>query len=411
MKFITIAGCLLAGFAACNNPGTATQEKENNNPGNFGEDVAFLQRHLQNVVVLQHSGDSSRVVVTGDYQARVMTSTAGGGEGKSFGWINYDLVSSQQYAPHINAFGGEERFWLGPEGGQYALFFPPGKSFDFDNWQTPGLIDTAHYAVAAQSDTAITYQQSGVLQNYHGSTFKLDITRTIRLLGNNDIAARLGFAVPAGVKGVAYETDNAVTNTGDSAWQQQNGLLSIWLLGMFKPSPQTAIVAPFRHIPDAREHITDDYFGKIPAKNLLVKDSILLLRADGKSRGKLGLSPLVAKAGIGSIDLENNTLTVLFYEVAQQGRYVNSKWEQQKEPFKGDAVNCYNDGPLADGTQMGPFYEVESSSDVHELKPGESMTHRQVTMHFEGDHNALQAMASQLWQLPLEDVQQFLNNK
>ena len=411
MKFITIAGCLLAGFAACNTPGTATQEKENKKPGNFGEDVAFLQRHLQNVVVLQHSGDSSRVVVTGDYQARVMTSTAGGGEGKSFGWINYDLVSSQQYAPHINAFGGEERFWLGPEGGQYALFFPPGKSFDFDNWQTPGLIDTAHYAVAAQSDTAITYHQPGVLQNYHGSTFKLDISRTIRLLGNGDIAARLGFTLPAGVKGVAYETDNAVTNTGDSAWQQQNGLLSIWLLGMFKPSPQTAIIAPFRHIPDAREHITDDYFGKIPAKNLLVKDSILLFRADGKSRGKLGLSPLVAKAGIGSIDLENNTLTVLFYEVAQQGRYVNSKWEQQKEPFKGDAVNCYNDGPLADGTQMGPFYEVESSSDVHELKPGESMTHRQVTMHFEGDRNALQAIASQLWQLPLEDVQQFLNNK
>ena len=410
MKRTIIAACIIASFAACNNAVT-TQETAKEKPGNFGEDVAFLQQHLQNVVVLKHSGDSSRLVVTGDYQARVMTSTAGGGKGKSFGWINYDLVSSQKYAPHINAFGGEERFWLGPEGGQYALFFPPGKNFDFDNWQTPGLIDTAHYAVTSQSDTAITYRQPGILQNYKGSTFKLDISRTIRLLGNGDIAARLGFALPAGIKGVAYETDNAVTNTGDTAWQEQNGLLSIWLLGMFKPSDQTAIIAPFRHIPDARKHITDDYFGKISAKNLLVKDSILLLRADGKSRGKLGLSPLVAKAGIGSIDFENNTLTVLLYEVAPQGRYVNSKWELQKEPFKGDAVNCYNDGPLADGTQMGPFYEVESSSDVHELKPGESMAYRQVTMHFEGDRNALQAMATRLWQLPLEDVQQFLTNK
>ena len=410
MKRTIIAACIIASFAACNNAAT-TQETAKEKPGNFGEDVAFLQQHLQNVVVLKHSGDSSRLVVTGDYQARVMTSTASGGKGKSFGWINYDLVSSQKYAPHINAFGGEERFWLGPEGGQYALFFPPGKNFDFDNWQTPGLIDTAHYAVTSQSDTAITYRQPGILQNYKGSTFKLDISRTIRLLGNGDIAARLGFALPAGIKGVAYETDNAVTNTGDTAWQEQNGLLSIWLLGMFKPSDQTAIIAPFRHIPDARKHITDDYFGKISAKNLLVKDSILLLRADGKSRGKLGLSPLVAKAGIGSIDFENNTLTVLLYEVAPQGRYVNSKWELQKEPFKGDAVNCYNDGPLADGTQMGPFYEVESSSDVHELKPGESMAYRQVTMHFEGDRNALQAMATRLWQLPLEDVQQFLTNK
>ena len=23
---------------------------------------------------------------------------------------------------HIHVFGGEERFWMGPEGGQYALF-------------------------------------------------------------------------------------------------------------------------------------------------------------------------------------------------------------------------------------------------------------------------------------------------
>lgn len=410
MKSILLSGCLAAGLAACNGGGT-THEQNHMKPVNFGEDVAFLQQHLKNVVVLKHAGDSSGLVVTGDYQARVMTSTTGGSAGKSFGWINYDLVASQKFAPHINAFGGEERFWMGPEGGQYALFFPPGKTFDFANWQTPGLIDTAHYAVTAQSDTAITYQQEGSLQNYKGSTFKLQISRTIRLLGNNDITSRLGFTLPAGIKSVAYETDNAVTNSGDSAWQEQNGLLSIWLLGMFKPSDQTAIIAPFQHIPDAKNHITDDYFGKIPAQNLLIKDSLLLFRADGKSRGKLGLSPLVAKRGAGSIDLQNNILTVLLYEVVPQGRYVNSKWELQKEPFKGDAVNCYNDGPLADGTQMGPFYEVESSSDARALKPGETLRYRQVTMHFEGDAQALQAMASQLWQLPLKDVAQFLAKK
>ena len=29
---------------------------------------------------------------------------------------------------HIYVFGGEERFWLGPEGGQFAIFFAPGAS-------------------------------------------------------------------------------------------------------------------------------------------------------------------------------------------------------------------------------------------------------------------------------------------
>ncbi|SKC98314.1 hypothetical protein SAMN05660461_1158 [Chitinophaga ginsengisegetis] len=410
MKSILLSGCIAAALFGCNGAGP-TKEPNNMKPSNFGEDVTFLQQHLKNVVVLKNGSDSGRLVVTGDYQARVMTSTTGGDKGKSFGWINYNLVSSQQYAPHINAFGGEERFWLGPEGGQYALFFPPGKPFDFANWQTPGLIDTAHYTVTAQSENSITYQQDGTIQNYKGSAFHLQINRTIRLLNNADIVSSIGFALPAGISSVAYETDNTITNKGDSSWQEENGLLSIWLLGMFKPSDQTAIVAPFRPGPDAKQHITDDYFGKIPAQNLQLKDSLLLFRADGKSRGKLGLSPLVAKKGAGSIDLENNTLTVLLYDVVPQGRYVNSKWELQKEPFKGDAVNCYNDGPLADGTQMGPFYEVESSSDARALKAGESLRYRQTTLHFEGDRKALQVLAMQLWQLPLEDVQHFLTNK
>lgn len=413
-KYFTalVLACLAA---ACNEAPKSDKEtppvNTNTKPTNFGEDVAFLQQHLQNLVVLQQPGDSSRVAVTGDYQARVMTSTTGGAAGKSYGWINYDLVASGKLGPHINAFGGEERFWLGPEGGQFALYFPPGKSFDFENWQTPGLIDTAKYPVQAQSGAAVTYHTTGSLQNYSGTTFTLDITRTIRLLSRDAIAQKLGFALPAGLKPVAYETENVVKNAGDTAWSETKGLPSIWLLGMFKPSDQTAVVAPFRNIPNAKQQITDDYFGKVAATNLQVNDSLLLFRADGKARGKIGLSPLVAKPGAGSVDLENNILTVLFYEVVPNGRYVNSKWELQKQPYKGDAVNCYNDGPLADGKQMGPFYEVESSSDVRALKPGEALTYRQVTMHFEGDRNALQALAQQLWQLPLEQVQQFLAKK
>lgn len=406
MKSMLIAGCITAaGLSACN---THTTPKAANT---FGEDVAFLKQHLQNVIVLKHPDSQSQVVVTGDYQARVMTSTTGGDAGNSYGWINYNLVASHQLNKHINAFGGEERFWLGPEGGQYGLYFPPGKPFDFDNWQTPPLIDTVHYQMVAKSDTSVSYEQSGVLQNYQGSSFPVKINRTVSLLGNEQISSKLGFALPGGINGVAYETSNTVTNTGDSSWQPETGLLSIWLLGMFRPSDQTAIVAPFKGLPNANGYITDDYFGKIAAKNLQVKDSLLLFRADGKSRGKLGLSPVIAKPGAGSIDLEHNTLTVLLYEIVPDGKYVNSKWEIQKEPYKGDAVNCYNDGPIADGSQMGPFYEVESSSAAQPLKPGESMSYRQTTMHFQGDRTAIQALAKELWQLSLDDVQHFLNNK
>jgi hypothetical protein len=33
--------------------------------------------------------------------------------------------------------------------------------------------------------------------------------------------------------------------------------------------------------------------------------------------------------------------------------YVNSMWEDQKEPFSGDVVNSYNDGPTATGKTIG----------------------------------------------------------
>ena len=104
----------------------------------FDEDLAFLRKHID-VLVLE-SGEA-RVAVTADYQGRVMTSTAGGALGKSFGWLNRGAIASGERQPHINVFGGEDRFWLGPEGGQYSIFFTGGDPFDLEHWQTPAAID------------------------------------------------------------------------------------------------------------------------------------------------------------------------------------------------------------------------------------------------------------------------------
>ena len=52
-------------------------------------------------------------------------------------------------------------------------------------------------------------------------------------------------------------------------------------------------------------------------------------------------------------------------------------------------MNAYNDVPLADGTQMGPFYEIESVSPAAMLKPGESLEHQHSVFHFTGPEAAL----------------------
>ena len=91
----------------------------------FEDDIEFLAKHTK-VVVLSDKEGNARVAVNPDLQGRVMTSTAGGPDGPSFGWINRELIASGVNNVHMNAFGGEDRFWLGPEGGQFSIFFKKG---------------------------------------------------------------------------------------------------------------------------------------------------------------------------------------------------------------------------------------------------------------------------------------------
>src|SRR6266404_4687501 len=115
--------------------------------GSFGYDLAFLQRH-DSVIVLQ-DGDA-RVVVSPKYQGKVFTSSAAGDTGTSFGWIHYKAFEGP-VDPHMNAYGGENRLWLGPEGGKFSLFFPPGAKMEFANWKTPAAFDTEAWTVAGRN--------------------------------------------------------------------------------------------------------------------------------------------------------------------------------------------------------------------------------------------------------------------
>src|SRR5690606_3969308 len=101
---------------------------------------------------------------------------------------------------------------------------------------------------------------------------------------------------------VGYRTVNSVTNTGDEPWTKETGMLSIWLLGMYKPGPETTIVVPFNPGPEEELGVivNDEYFGKVPADRLKVRDDVIYMSADGKHRAKIGLPPRRAKDVAGS---------------------------------------------------------------------------------------------------------------
>ncbi|MBX3239576.1 MAG: hypothetical protein KIT80_19995 [Chitinophagaceae bacterium] len=371
--------------------------------GTYGYDAGFLKKHLKQVTELTNK-EGARVLITGDLQGRVMTSTTSGDSGNSFGWINYALIEEGALKPQFNPFGGEERFWIGPEGGQYSFYFKKGSSFEFGNWQVPPFIDTVAYTVVSSEPEKVVFAGNASLENFSGTVFDIEVNRTIRLLDKTALSERIGKTVPDDVKWVAYETGNVVKNTGAVEWKKETGLFSVWLLGMFIPSEETVAIIPFKNVDAAKEHITDNYFGQIPADRLIVKDSVLLLKCDGKYRSKLGLSPVITRPVAGSFDYQKNILTCILYTVEAGGEYVNSKWEIQTAPYKGDVVNAYNDGPLEDGSQMGPFYELESSSAAKALKPGESLEYKQVTCHFEGSYVSLNALAQRLLGINLDDA-------
>ncbi len=82
----------------------------------YQEDLDLLRAHLDVVELADASGEA-RVAVVPAYQGRVMTSSAGGPDGWSLGWINAGLIASGETLAHINPYGGEDRLWFGPEGG------------------------------------------------------------------------------------------------------------------------------------------------------------------------------------------------------------------------------------------------------------------------------------------------------
>lgn len=386
---------------------SCTSQKPEKIKTSFADDVTFLKNYTD-VVLLSDSYGKAKVAVLPAFQGRVMTSTATGDAGASFGWINRELIASGKTVAHINAYGGEDRFWIGPEGGQFSVFFKKGVPFDLEHWFTPAPIDTEPFDLVSTTATEVYLTKKIQLENYSGTVFNLRVDRCIRLLEPGKVADFIAMPPDDRVNMVAYESDNKMTNTGTNPWQKQTGLLSIWILGMYNPSPTTTIVIPFNQGPESElgPIVNDAYFGQVPNNRLVVKENVLYFSGDGQYRSKIGLAPERARSVLGSYDASNKVLTIVQYNKPEGAvDYVNSMWEIQEHPYRGDVVNSYNDGPPAPGVKpLGPFYELETSSMAAALAPNESIVHLHRTFHLQGPEPALDNIAKALLGVTIADI-------
>src|ERR1700722_8315013 len=147
--------------------------------GQFGYDMKWVGRFDRYMVILQ-SG-RSKIIVSPKFQAKVFSSTAAGDSGSSFGWVHYDAFQ-RPLDPHMNAYGGEDRLWLGPEGGKFSLFFPPGAKMEFANWKTPAAFDSEPWDVVSHTDQSVDLRKDMQLVNYAGTHLNLNVDRQITIL-------------------------------------------------------------------------------------------------------------------------------------------------------------------------------------------------------------------------------------
>jgi Family of unknown function (DUF6786) len=368
----------------------------------YGAVRDFLVAHTKVVELTGENGE--RVAVCPEYQGRVMTSTSGDLKGMSYGWVNREFIERGAADRHFNNYGGEDRFWLAPEGGPYSLFFAPAAAQTLANWYTPPALNDGEFKItSAQSDPHYRLTRQLRLVNAAKTQFNLEVSREIHLQKLHHFGKLFGADAESAVSAgrlhlVGFQTINTVTNRGP-ALTREKGLIAIWSLGQFPGGARNSIIIPYKGAGDSElgPIVNSNYFGDVPAERLRVNSQAIWFRGDGKYRSKVGVPPPRAKPVVGSIDLENGVLTLVHFSMPDDPTkygYMNNNWGKQEEPYRGDVFNSYNDGPPEPGAEaLGGFYELESLSPAAQLPTGRSITHTQTTFHVVGDNAALARVA------------------
>ena len=297
--------------------------------GSYAYDAQFLKENGIEYTELVSADGNSKVMIIPAWQGRVMTTSASGDEGDSYGWINYRFIREGKISPQFNPVGGEERFWLGPEGGPFSLYFKQGQEQVYDNWVVPTVLDTEAFTIKSQDKSSIHFAKATRLTNASGTVFDMNIDRTVSLMNADEVAVDFDIQLSPDMKLVAYKSDNKITNTGLNAWTKEGGLVSVWMLSMFNPTPTTTVFIPYKEDTEGII-VNDEYFGKIPSDRLIKENGIIYFKIDGKYRSKLGLPASRATNLCGSYDSSKGVLTILWCSLPDApSAYVNGQWGPQ----------------------------------------------------------------------------------
>jgi len=384
----------------------------------------------QGVVSLTTQDGNGRVDILPAAQARIMGLTTQGAEGRNIVWLDRGLLrrfADGEREQHINAIGGLWRFWVHPEGGPNAVFFPenlPVAEQEFEQWQTPAGIDSIPFSVVPNSVTSnqASFASRVQIVNTKGTRFDVQLGRTVTVLERDAIEEILGVQLPDTVTASAFKTIDVLTNMGPKM-NKEDGLLSIWGLSQFPTSENTFNGIPILEGPEnelGRRVSTYPSFGALGPDQLVTikgtdivtgKDvSVHVFKGHGQQRRKMGVTPARALQVAANWSADTGIFNLLKYNKPRAGvGHINSDWGPQENPFDGDEVNSFNDGPGDKGEppvgRDSPFTEFEASSEARELNTGESVSLPAISITLEGPAEAINPAAKRNIFVNLADLE------
>ena len=373
--------------------------KENIKERNFGEVLEELQT-IEGLEVLQ-SGESM-IAVSGKYQGRIFTSSSNGLEGKSYGWINWDLITDKKDQITMARLGGESRVWFGPEYGKFATFFEQNKRQEGEDIKVQEDLNSKQFKKVSSSKKSITYQADLQIVNANNYLFKINTKRKISILDRKTINTDLKISSDIDISVVGFSAETWLKNIDSIQWTKDKGLLSIWEIGSILTSVDTKVIIPLEKPLDSLK----TYFGTKEKTRYQIKNNTLFYKSDAQLLGKIGIPPENTKNIMGSYSRKNNLLTIVTFNFKNDGDYLNC-FPKNTAPYDGDVINIFNGEVNKSLGYNWPFYEFESLSSSKELKPQEEIYHKQTTYHIEADFVELNLISKKLLGIDLNEIPVF----
>ncbi|RKR07914.1 hypothetical protein CLV91_2675 [Maribacter vaceletii] len=378
----------LLGISYCN-----SQTSENYNT------VLSQLKEYTTVIELSTNNGKSRLIITPELQGRIITSSYDGLLGDANGWFNKNSITTKLKG----GIGGEDRLWIGPLGSQYSFYYQQIKPLNETNWLVPNTMENEAYQLINQSNTEVSMLKKMTLTNHIGTNFILDISRKITILDAAQITNNLQISIPESLNYIAYESANSLVNIGTKKITKEKGLVSLWSAGMFNGSTESIVIIPLTKKGKLEDLYS--YMGSLGKDRLQIKKNVVLYKADGQYRSKIGVPPHLAPSIYGCYSAKKERLTIVQYKKTRDSLYFNSNVSVQKEPYKGEVIPIYNNGTMDYSvTTIPSFFELESTSAMRELEVNDTLNHYHRVYHFSGNKKVLDAIAKKLLDISLKDV-------